>query len=161
MEALYFRVPPKHGGGRGTTEEPHIQPRHSTRLSVPPPYTPRHSKLVFIIKTKDQPLKEEWMKEEEIMLPIRFDFSSPFPYFSIMWKFVSAWHLHFFYFQHVCDSSSFCFPSPWIISSSFCDNQYGWKIVPSWYVMVVAYMLIFVLVLCMINLILSIIHIWN
>jgi hypothetical protein len=54
------------------TKEPPVRPRHLT--CSPPPYTPRHFKLVFTLKTKDQPLEKEWRKEEEIMFSIRFDF---------------------------------------------------------------------------------------
>jgi hypothetical protein len=142
-----FRVPTKHGAGHGTIEEWHAAPwRHEeytklvhvgqaarahegathstsilTRSSAPPPYTPRNSKLVFIIKMMDQPLEEEWRKEQEVMLQIWFDF---FFSFSLFFSYVQicVCELFLFYFQHVCDSSSFRSPSPWIISTLFFDN---------------------------------------
>jgi hypothetical protein len=96
------------GKPQGHMVEPHVRPRRSTRSSTPPPYTPRHFKLVFIIKAKDQPLKEAWRKEEEIMLLIRFDLSFSLSLFFSYVQICVCKHFPF-YFQHVCDSSSFLF----------------------------------------------------
>jgi hypothetical protein len=107
---------------QGHMEEPPFRPQCSTRSYAMPPYTLRHFKLVFIIKTKDQPLKEEWSKEEEVMLQVRFDFSFSLSLFFSYVQICECASSFFIYFQHVCGSSSFCFPSPWKISPSFHDN---------------------------------------
>jgi hypothetical protein len=104
-------------------DKPPVRSPHSTRSSAPPPYIPWHSKLVFIIKTEDQPLEEEWRKEEEIMLPIWFDFSLLLPFiFQLCAKFVCVSIFYFIYFQHVCGSSSVVFHHHEYISPLFYDN---------------------------------------
>jgi hypothetical protein len=59
---------------QGCTEEPPIQPRHSTRSSAPPPYALRYSKYGFIIKTEEEEEEEEKLTHLEKRLVVNVDF---------------------------------------------------------------------------------------
>jgi hypothetical protein len=46
---------------QGRTEEPPVRPRHSTRSSAPPPYTPRYSDGFIIMTEEEEKKLAEWL----------------------------------------------------------------------------------------------------
>jgi hypothetical protein len=57
---------------QGRTEEPPVPPRHPTRSSAPPPYTPWYSEYGFIIMTEEEEKKLTRL-EKRLVANVDFD----------------------------------------------------------------------------------------